>query len=778
MPKAAKLLLSALFLVMSGFLSGKNATVNIIPKPMEMKTLKGTYLLRNSTIIIVDEGNKELETLASFFIEKVRLAGGPLMQMSTEKQAGKKSRKAIHFSLKGADPALGKEGYMLKVSRKNIVLQANTGNGIFYGMQSLFQLMPPEIEQVSTARDSIKWQIQAVKITDKPRFPYRGMHLDVCRHIFPVDFIKKYIDILSMYKINTFHWHLTDDQGWRLEIKKYPKLAKISAWRKGTQVAKTDETDNKPYGGFYTQDQVKEVVAYATQRYIRVMPEIEMPGHAVAALAAYPEYSCRRVPLEVRTTWGVSDDVFCAGNDSTFMFIEDILREVLTLFPSEYIHVGGDECPKSQWEKCPRCKDRMTKEGLKNELELQSYFIRRVEKFLNDNGRKLVGWDEILEGGLPQQAAVMSWRGMDGGLEAARQGHDAIMTPGGYCYFDHYQGDPSYEPLAIGGYTNLKTVYSFEPVPPQLNTEEAHHILGAQGNIWTEYIPQSQHVEYMAFPRAIALSEVNWSPAANKDWDDFTSRLKNHFTRLQLKDVNYAKSMYDVAINTVTGPESTGMKLALSSDWKTMQIHYTLDNSQPTKDSPVFNAAFGLKQTTTVKAGLFENSLLKGRINAKTIIVHKAFGKSVTILQPYSKKYVGHGDQSMVDGQKGSTAFRAGEWQGYEGNDLEQVIDLGTEMSLNKINAGFLKNIYSWIFFPSKVEFYLSLDGKTFELAGSIEEPTIQGKGLDLKTFTQDLGGKKARYIKVHAVNPGVCPAWHEAAGQKCWIFADEIEVE
>lgn len=779
MQKTTILLLTTIFFLVSGVIFGSNDKVNIIPKPMEMKTLKGSYKLVNSTIVIIDDGNKELEKLASFFIEKIRLAGGPVLTIVNEKSASKrKTRKAIQFTLNGADPGLGKEGYELKVTKKRIHLKANTGNGIFYGLQSIFQLMPPEIEKVSALQNAVNWQIQSVKISDTPRYPYRGMHLDVGRHIFPVEFIKKYIDLLAMYKMNTFHWHLTDDQGWRIEIKKYPKLAMISAWRKGTQIAKSDESDNKPYGGFYTQDQVKEVVAYATQRYVRVIPEIEMPGHSVAALAAYPQYSCRNVPLEVRTTWGVSDDVFCPGNDSTFLFIQDILKEVMSLFPSEYIHIGGDECPKSQWEKCPKCRQRMMTEGLKNEMELQSYFIKRIEKFLSANSRKLVGWDEILEGGLPAQAAVMSWRSIEGGIEAAKQGHDVIMTPGGYCYFDYYQGDPSYEPLAIGGYTDLKTVYSFDPTPPQLNPEEARHILGAQGNVWTEYIEQADRVEYMAYPRAMALAEVNWSPAKSRDWDDFTRRLKNHFVRLQLKGVNYSKSLYDIAINTIPGIDKKGMQLALSSDWKKMHIRYTLDNSVPTKDSPLFTKAFSLSTTTTINAGLFENDLLKSRVNSKTIWVHKAFGKTVTILQPYSQKYKGHGDQSMVDGQKGTVAFRAGEWQGYEGNDLEQVIDLGETMTINRISAGFLKNIYSWIFFPVKVEFYLSQDGKTFELAGFVEEPTIKGQGVDLKTFTQETAGKSARYIKVHAVNPGVCPPWHEAAGQKCWIFADEIEVD
>jgi hexosaminidase len=754
----------------------KKAKVNIIPKPTECKVYKGSFTLQEGTEVIIMEGQPELANLSAYFTESIKAAGGPAMKVTTIKQYSKITSKAIYLSINKSDSLLGKEGYALRVDKNYIMLNAYSGRGLFYGLQSLFQLMPAETANALKAGKPVKWEVQAVKISDIPRYSYRGMHLDVSRHMFPVAFIKKYIDLLSIYKMNTFHWHLTDDQGWRIEIKKYPRLTSVGATRKGTQVAKTDETDNKPYGGFYTQDEVREVVAYAAARYIRVMPEIEMPGHAIAALSAYPQYSCRQVPMEIRTTWGVSDDVFCAGNDSTFYFLQDVLTEVMALFPSEYIHVGGDECPKSQWVKCSKCQARIKTEGLHNEHELQSYFIKRIEKFLTANGRKLVGWDEILEGGLPPQAAVMSWRGFEGGIEAAKQGHDVMMTPGSHCYFDYYQGDPAYEPLAIGGYTNLRKVYSFEPTPPELTPEQAKHILGAQGNLWTEYIENGNHVEYMAYPRAIALAEVNWSAKDSRDWDDFTRRLKNHFIRLDLKGVNYSKSLYEVGISTI--PAKKGMDVSLGSDWKDMDIRYTLDNSDPTPSSTIFKSPFGLAGTTMVKAAVFEGELMRSKVMGKTIFVHKAFGKPVTVLQPYSKKYVGHGDQSMVDGQKGTPAFRAGEWQGYEGNDMEQIIDLEEVMPISRISAGFLKNIYSWIFFPAKVEFYLSQDGKTFALAGTLEEPTVKGKGLDLKTFTLETAGKSARYIKVKAVNPGTCPTWHEAAGQKCWIFGDEIVVE
>jgi hexosaminidase len=370
------------------------------------------------------------------------------------------------------------------------------------------------------------------------------MHLDVCRHFFPVEFVKKMIDMLAVYKMNTFHWHLTDDQGWRIEIKKYPKLTEIGAWRDETMVGHYTENDQKfdgtRYGGFYTQEQIKDVVAYAGKRFITVVPEIEMPGHAVAALSAYPEFSCNGGPFKVYTKWGVSDDVYCAGKEETFKFLEDILEEVVALFPGQYIHIGGDECPKTRWKVCPTCQKRMKDEGLKNELELQSYFVKRIERFVASKGKKLIGWDEILEGGLPERATVMSWRGYEGGLEAARSGHDVVMTPGSHCYFDSYQSkDQTKEPLAIGGFLPLKKVYSFNPIPAELTPQEAKHILGAQANLWTEYITSEKQAEYMIFPRICAMAEILWSPKIKQDYRQFLTRLDGHLKRLQKDNINY-----------------------------------------------------------------------------------------------------------------------------------------------------------------------------------------------------------------------------------------------
>ena len=436
---------------------------------------------------------------------------------------------------------------ILSVTPKEIIIKARTAVGLFYAVQTLRQLLPVEVEKEQKVNGLIL-SVPACEIKDEPRFVYRGMHLDVCRHMFPVSFIKRYIDMLALNKMNTFHWHLTEDQGWRIEIKKYPRLTEIGAYRKETLVGHGGKEpyvyDGKPYGGFYTQDEVKDVVAYAKSRFITIIPEIEMPGHALAALAAYPELSCTGGPFEVFPRWGVVPDVYCAGKEETFNFLEDVLTEVIALFPGEYIHIGGDECPKDRWKKCPLCQKRIKDEGLKDEKELQSYFIARIEKFLSSKNKKLVGWDEILEGGIAPEATVMSWRGTAGGIEAAKQNHDVIMTPSSYVYLDYYQCEPKGQPLAIGGYLPLETVYSYNPMPAELTPAEQKHILGVQGNVWTEYIATTDYLEYMAFPRLIAIAETGWTPEPKKNFKDFLSRFDTVKKRYDILGINYFKGEY------------------------------------------------------------------------------------------------------------------------------------------------------------------------------------------------------------------------------------------
>jgi hexosaminidase len=509
--------------------------IAILPKPAYVMENDGFFEIRKNTKIIVDS---ETEPLG----EMLRTLLSPSMGFELDVSDGDPVRNSIHLSVNPSLKELEAEGYRLTVDKKGVLIEATAGAGIFYGMQTLRQLLPVEIFN-EVASEDVPWVLPGVEIKDFPRFKWRGMHLDVCRHFMPVEFIKKYIDLIAIQKMNSLHLHLTDDQGWRIEIKKYPKLAEISAWRDETIVGHyRDEPrkfDGKSHGGFYTHDDIREIVSYAKERYVTIVPEIEMPGHGQAALAAYPEISCTGGPFKVSTIWGIRKEVYCAGNEKTFEFMENVLGEVLDLFPGEYIHVGGDECPKDRWEECQKCQSRIRSEGLQDEHELQSYFIKRIEKFLNDNNRRLIGWDEILEGGLAPNATVMSWRGEEGGIAAAREGHDVVMTPYSHTYFDYYQADPENEPLAIGGLLPLEKVYSYDPVPAELNEQQRHHILGVQGQVWTEYISTPEKAEYMAFPRACAMAEIGWTPSDQKDYELFSSTLLRHLKRLDFMNVNY-----------------------------------------------------------------------------------------------------------------------------------------------------------------------------------------------------------------------------------------------
>lgn len=432
------------------------------------------------------------------------------------------------------------EAYRLDVSPERVTLCASERSGFLHAMQTLRQLLPSQI-LADSAQASVRWEIPALSISDSPTFGWRGLHLDVGRHLFPVDFIKKFIDAMAFYKFNTFHWHLTEDQGWRLEIKKYPRLTEVGAYRAETQIpTDRNQWDGQPYGGYYTQDEARDIVAYAEARGITVMPEIELPGHSLAALAAYPELGCAGSDYQVRRSWGIDPNIYCAGNDAVFGFLQDVFDEALEIFPSAYIHIGGDEAPKERWAACPKCQARIKAEGLADERELQSWFIRQIESWLNERGRNLVGWDEILEGGLAPNATVMSWRGSDGGIAAANAGHDVIMTPTTYCYLDYYQHeDWTREPPAIARTLTLDQVWRYVVVPEQIAPDKRHHILGGQGNIWTEYIPQADHLEYMAFPRAIAIADILWNHPADRSYDDLTARLKAHLPCLDMLGVNY-----------------------------------------------------------------------------------------------------------------------------------------------------------------------------------------------------------------------------------------------
>jgi hexosaminidase len=507
--------------------------IHVVPKPVTVKPGTKTLAVEQELNIVASaEDEKNVASLLQGYLKGVAIEASVSEQPSPDK---------TNLLLK-TETGSGKESYSLAVNGDGIEIKASDGAGLFYGAQTFMQLVSPDKTGVIN--------YPYVEINDAPRFPYRGLHLDVGRHMFPIEFIKKYIDLMARHKYNRFHWHLTEDQGWRIEIKKYPRLQEVAAYRNQTVIGKAS-TRNRPtdpgrydktrYGGFYTQEEVKEVVAYAAQRYITVVPEIELPGHALAALTAYPNLGCTGGPYKVAETWGVFDDVFCAGKEDAFLFLQDVFDEIIPLFPGEYIHVGGDECPKAEWKKCPHCQKRIKTEKLKDEHELQSYFIQRMEKYLNSKGKKIIGWDEILEGGLAPGATVMSWRGEEGGIEAAKQNHDVIMTPTKWCYFDYYQDSLKSDPLATGLYLPVKQVYSYEPEPPQLKAEEAKHILGVQANVWTEFIKDTAYLEYMVYPRACAMAEVAWSAKGTRDYNDFLIRMSTHMKRLDAWNVNYAK---------------------------------------------------------------------------------------------------------------------------------------------------------------------------------------------------------------------------------------------
>ncbi len=694
---------------------------------------------------------------------------------------------SIALRLEDLGSRLGPEGYLLTVEATGILMRAAAPAGLFYGAQTFRQLLPAAIEGPGGTAGTQAWTVPCVSVEDRPRFGWRGALLDCARHFYPKEFVKRWIDILALHKLNTFHWHLTDDQGWRIEIKKYPRLTEIGAWR----VDREDQHWNarepqKPgeaatYGGFYTQDDIREIVAYAASRYVTIVPEIEMPGHAKGALTAYPEYSCTGGPFTVPPGgyWPITD-VFCPGNDGTFDFLEDILAEVVDLFPGTFVHIGGDEVDKTEWKRCPKCQARMKAEKLKDEGELQSYFVRRIEKILNARGRRLIGWDEILEGGLAPQATVMSWRGTDGGIAAAKAGHDVVMSPTSHCYIDYYQGNPAYEPLAIGGYLPLSKVYSFEPAPDVLTEAEAKHILGGQANLWTEYVPDGQHAEYLALPRLAALAEKVWSPKRKRDWADFAARVGTLLARYEENGLNCARSAYLVAVRAESRRGGRRVAFKLETEIPGLDIRYTVGGFDPGPAAMPYKKPVLSKATTEIRAAAFEGSRqLSPAVSTDRFTVHAASGRKPALAAPFSEKYAGSGVRALTDGLFGSRDINDGRWQGYEGTDLDAVIDLGAPRAVRRIAVRCLQNINSWIFLPASVELAVSTDGGAYETVGQVTND-ISPRLADaiIKEFGAAFEARRARYVRVRAKTVGAVPDWHFGAGGKAWLFADEIIVE
>ncbi len=797
--------------------------LNLVPMPAEL-TYTGQSSVYDLPIQIVHIKNKSSLFNAIFLLEELKKRNIASKLIDNESFDIQKSKIML---IDDDEDYRDDNRYQIIAPGKDIIIHGNP-NTVFYGIQTLLQLIERSVtENRATSNGQLK--IPQLTINDQPRFPYRGMHLDVSRHFFPVSFIKKYIDYLAAYKFNQFHWHLTDDQGWRIAIKKYPELTKTGAWRNGTIIGRYPGTgsDNKPYGGFYTQEEIKEVVAYAAARYIDVIPEIEMPGHGSAAIAAYPGLSCfpakpTEIPANmisqkskdeqkngriklVQETWGVFDDVFCAGKDSTFTFLENVIDEVTALFPSKYFHLGADECPKTHWKICPACQKRMKDNNLKDEHELQSWFVQRIEKYVNSKGKTMIGWDEILEGGLAPNAVVMSWRGEAGGIEAAKQKHPVIMTPGNPVYFDHTQSKNE-DSVTIGGYNPIEAVYNYEPIPKVLTAEEGKYILGAQANMWTEYMGYPSKVEYMLFPRMIALSEVLWSPKEKRDRKDFERRLPAIFERLEKQKINYSKAYYDLKATVLPTKDYDGVIWKVETNKKEQVINVNYWNAHDIMEIHVDSLINGremrvltpvyLKHTLVYNSpvkidthGFYESFLTEKKDNELIQIgnpikqefqFNKATGKKITLVTEPSKSYPGDGAFTLVNGVQNEKGLaKSSEFLGFSGTDLDVTIDLGKNMSVSKITLHVLKLEGSWIYLPSQVEvsFIPYFDPAGISPDMPIELVTVKinpDDDLDKIVVKKE---KFCRYIHVVAKNYGIIPAGQPGAGNPAWLFIDEIEV-
>jgi len=743
----------------------QEANYQIIPMPQEIVTAQGSpFILKSSVKILYPEGNEKMQRNAKFLADYLKTATGKDFAI----EAGTEGKNAIVLALgtENENP----ESYQMKVTGDGITITGPTEAGVFYGIQSLRKSLP-----VAVGADI---SMPAVEINDAPRFGYRGAHFDTSRHFFTVDEVKTYIDMMALHNMNRFHWHITEDQGWRLEIKKYPKLTEIGSKRTETVIGRNSgEYDGKPYGGFYTQEQAKEIVAYAAERYITVIPEIDLPGHMQAALAAYPELGCTGGPYEVWRQWGVSEDVLCAGNDQVLKFLEDVFTELIAIFPSEYIHVGGDECPKVRWEKCPKCQARIKALGLKSddkhskEERLQSFVINHIEKFLNDHGRQIIGWDEILEGGLAPNATVMSWRGEKGGIEAAKQKHDVIMTPNTYLYFDYYQAkDVDNEPFGIGGYLPLERVYSYTP-------EEQKYIKGVQANLWTEYIATFPHAQYMVLPRWAALCEIQWSSPEKKNYADFLSRLPQLIKWYDAEGYNYAKHAFGVQAEFEPNPAEGTMDVTLSTI-DNAPVHYTLDGTEPTTASPVYEGVLKIKENATLSAKAIRPTGESQTLTEK-IDFSKSSMKPIVANQPINEQYLFKGASTLTDGLKGNSSYRSGRWIAFNGNDMDMTIDLQqpTEISSVAISVNIAKG--DWVFDARNLSVEVSDDGKTFKKIASEEYPAMKETDKDGVVDHQlTFAPVTTQYVRVIASPEKTLPEWHGGKGKNAFLFVDEIKID
>ena len=751
--------------------------IAIVPYPNHLEAGRGTYRVTDRPVTCDSRTDERTQRAVVGFAARLATVTGGTNPVTV---ADEMPASGIRFV---TDESLPAEGYELNVDGEGIEVRASQFPGFLYALQSLGQLLPAAVYGMEPAPDAA-WEVPCVKIADAPRFAYRGMHLDVARHFFSVDEVKRYIDVMAIHKLNTLHWHLTDDQGWRIEIKRYPELTAVGSIRKATVVRKEWGTyDDTPYGGFYTQDEIRDVVEYAADRGVTVIPEIDLPGHMLAALTAYPELGCTGGPYEVWGRWGVADDVLCPGREKTFEFLEGVLTEVMELFPSEYIHIGGDECPKVRWEKCPRCQAKIRQLGLKDDGEhtaehyLQSYVTDRIGKFLAQHGRRIIGWDEILEGRAPSDAVVMSWRGSEGGIAAAKLGHDVIMTPNSHFYFDYYQSlDTDAEPFGIGGYIPMEQVYSYDPAFPELTPEQQKHILGVQANLWTEYVLSDEHLEYMLLPRLAALSEVQWCQPETKDWNRFIGSFRMDEIYSQM-GYEFAKHIFGVTASYAVDPEKGGVVMTLTTQGGA-PIRYTLDGSDPTASSPLYKAPVTIGESCTFKAAALREGM-QTPVYARKFDFNKATGRRIALNAAPTLKYTYGGASLLVDGYRGGPVYSNGAWIGFLNEPLDVTIDMQGAKPYSAVTVESLVEKGEWVFPPSSVGVYLSDDGSEFAEAALMSVPQETAGSPDgVKPFKVLFPETSARYLRVVARTVDPIPAWHGAAGQKAHMFVDEIIVE
>ena len=748
----------------------------VIPLPQSISyTHQKPFELDAQTVITYPQGDALLQRNAQFLASYLKEITGLTLATEPNVDRGKVIR------LKADLKKPNQEAYQLTVASEQITIDGASPAGVFYGIQTLrksIDVAEPKSLAFPTA-----------VIDDAPRFAYRGMHFDVSRHFFTVDFIKQYIDILALHNLNKFHWHLTDDQGWRIEIKKYPRLTEVGSTRKETLIGhllkdKPHQFDGKPYGGFYTQEQIKEIVKYAQDRYITIIPEIDIPGHTLAVLTGYPELGCTGKDYAVGTKWGVFDDVLCAGNEASYEFLEGVFDEITELFPSKYIHIGGDECPKTRWKECPKCQAKIKALGLKGDAEhtaeqkLQGYVVSRVEQFLKKKGREVIGWDEILEGdNISQDAIVMSWRGTEGGIAAAQRHNRAIMTPHYSLYFDYNQGeDPSKEPLSIGEYLPVKKVYDYEPIDPKLTPEQGKYILGAQANLWTEYIASPAHAQYMLLPRLAALAEVQWTAPEKKNYADFLKRLGNLLNYYQKEGYHYAKHVLGVTSVIQPAPKKDGIQVELLTvgDGK---VYYTTDGTTPDATKTLYTQPIKLSNEVLLKAVAVHKDTISGVFSYQSLF-NKATYKPIQLLTETNPKYTFGGATALVDAQIGEDSYIDGHWVGFPGRvGVEAVIDLGKDEEISNLKTGSLSDTPNWIFPASEVAIYSSADGKNFQLI--TQQPLkIAQKTDPIKRvpISLNFAKTKTRYVKV-VLKGTVIPEWHEGKGTPALLFVDEIQL-